>query len=56
MPALPCAKRKNCWANIQPILRSTSVEVKIKIKTDGPFVMIGEKIDPTGRKELAEAL
>jgi 5-methyltetrahydrofolate--homocysteine methyltransferase len=36
------------------LLRSSSVEVKIK--TDGPFVMIGEKINPTGRKKLAEAL
>lgn len=39
---------------MQTILRSATVEVKIK--TDGPFVMIGEKINPTGRKKLAEAL
>lgn len=39
---------------MQTVLRSASVEVKIK--TDGPFVMIGEKINPTGRKKLAEAL
>ena len=36
------------------ILRSATTEVKIK--TDGPFVVIGEKINPTGRKKLAEAL
>ncbi len=36
------------------VLRSAAVE--IKIKTDGPFTMIGEKINPTGRKKLAEAL
>lgn len=29
---------------------------KIKISTDGPFIVIGEKINPTGRKKLAEAL
>jgi 5-methyltetrahydrofolate--homocysteine methyltransferase len=28
----------------------------VKIKTDGSFIMIGEKINPTGRKKLAEAL
>lgn len=39
---------------MQTILRSATVEVKIK--ADGPFVMIGEKINPTGRKKLAEAL
>ena len=36
------------------LLRSATTEVTIK--TDGPFVMIGEKINPTGRKKLAEAL
>ncbi len=36
------------------ILRSDTVEVKIR--TDGPFIVIGEKINPTGRKKLAEAL
>lgn len=39
---------------MQTVLRSAAAEVKIK--TDGPFVMIGEKINPTGRKKLAEAL
>ncbi len=39
---------------MQTILRSATTEVKIK--TDGLFVMIGEKINPTGRKKLAEAL
>ena len=39
---------------MQTILRSPTTEVKIK--TDGPFIMIGEKINPTGRKKLAEAL
>ncbi len=39
---------------MQTILRSETVEVKIRI--DGPFVVIGEKINPTGRKKLAEAL
>jgi 5-methyltetrahydrofolate--homocysteine methyltransferase len=36
------------------ILKSTSKEVIIGI--DRPFVMIGEKINPTGRKKLAAAL
>lgn len=39
---------------MQTTLRSATLEVKIR--TDGPFVMIGEKINPTGRKKLAEAL
>ncbi|MBP7686782.1 MAG: dihydropteroate synthase [Thermoflexales bacterium] len=39
---------------MQTILRSATTEVKIK--TDGSFIMIGEKINPTGRKKLAEAL
>jgi 5-methyltetrahydrofolate--homocysteine methyltransferase len=39
---------------MQTILRSETLEVKIR--TDGPFVVIGEKINPTGRKKLAEAL
>jgi 5-methyltetrahydrofolate--homocysteine methyltransferase len=29
---------------------------KVVINTDGPFTMIGEKINPTGRKKLAAAL
>jgi len=29
---------------------------KVTISTDGPFVVIGEKINPTGRKKLAAAL
>ena len=29
---------------------------KAEINTDGPFVVIGEKINPTGRKKLAAAL
>ncbi len=39
---------------MQTILRSKSKEVKID--TQGTFVMIGEKINPTGRKKLAAAL
>jgi 5-methyltetrahydrofolate--homocysteine methyltransferase len=39
---------------MQTLLRSDTTEVKIN--TDGPMVMIGEKINPTGRKKLAEAL
>ncbi|HZY41111.1 MAG TPA: dihydropteroate synthase, partial [Anaerolineae bacterium] len=39
---------------MQTILRSATTEVKIR--TDGLFIMIGEKINPTGRKKLAEAL
>lgn len=35
-------------------LKSTNKEVKISI--DGPFVVIGEKVNPTGRKILAAAL
>lgn len=38
---------------METVLRSAATEVKIK--TDGPFVIIGEKINPTGRKKLAEA-
>jgi len=37
----------------------TSISSKTKkatISTDGPFVVIGEKINPTGRKKLAAAL
>ena len=34
----------------------TSKTKKVLIDTDGPFVMIGEKINPTGRKKLAAAL
>lgn len=29
---------------------------KVEINTEGPFVVIGEKINPTGRKKLAAAL
>ena len=29
---------------------------KAEINTEGPFVVIGEKINPTGRKKLAAAL
>jgi 5-methyltetrahydrofolate--homocysteine methyltransferase len=32
------------------------VEVEVILNTDGPIVMIGEKINPTGRKKLAAAL
>lgn len=39
---------------METILRGTSVEVTIK--PDGPVTMIGEKINPTGRKSLAAAL
>jgi 5-methyltetrahydrofolate--homocysteine methyltransferase len=39
---------------MQTILKSTSKEVKIGI--DRPFVLIGEKINPTGHKKLAAAL
>lgn len=34
----------------------TSKTKKATISTDGPFVLIGEKINPTGRKKLATAL
>lgn len=34
----------------------TSKTKKATISTDGPFVVIGEKINPTGRKKLAAAL
>jgi len=36
------------------ILRGSVKEVTVGI--DRPFVMIGEKINPTGRKKLASAL
>lgn len=39
---------------MQTILRGKTKEVKID--TQGNFVMIGEKINPTGRKKLAAAL
>jgi 5-methyltetrahydrofolate--homocysteine methyltransferase len=39
---------------MQTLLRSDTTEVKID--TDGPVVIIGEKINPTGRKRLAQAL
>jgi 5-methyltetrahydrofolate--homocysteine methyltransferase len=39
---------------MQTILRGKTKEVKID--TQGTFVMIGEKINPTGRKKLAAAL
>jgi 5-methyltetrahydrofolate--homocysteine methyltransferase len=39
---------------MQTVLRSATTEVEIS--TDGAFKMIGEKINPTGRKKLAEAL
>jgi len=39
---------------MQTILKSKSKLVKIT--TDGPFSIIGEKINPTGRKKLAAAL
>lgn len=39
---------------METVLRSATTEVKLK--TDGPFIIIGEKINPTGRKKLAEAL
>jgi 5-methyltetrahydrofolate--homocysteine methyltransferase len=39
---------------MKTVLKSASVE--IVISTDGPVVMIGEKINPTGRKKLAAAL
>ena len=40
--------------NMETIVRSESQEVTISI--DKPFVIIGEKINPTGRKKLAAAL
>jgi 5-methyltetrahydrofolate--homocysteine methyltransferase len=39
---------------MQTILKSRTKTVKIT--TDGPFTLIGEKINPTGRKKLAAAL
>lgn len=39
---------------MQTLLCSETTEVKIT--TDGPVVVIGEKINPTGRKKLAAAL
>lgn len=39
---------------MQTIIRSERKEVKIDI--EAPFVIIGEKINPTGRKKLAAAL
>ena len=39
---------------METIIKSTSKEVTISI--DKPFVVIGEKINPTGRKRLAAAL
>jgi 5-methyltetrahydrofolate--homocysteine methyltransferase len=39
---------------METILKSDQKEVKISI--DAPFVIIGEKINPTGRKKLAAAL
>jgi 5-methyltetrahydrofolate--homocysteine methyltransferase len=39
---------------METILRSASLQVKVR--TDGPAVVIGEKINPTGRKKLAAAL
>ena len=39
---------------MKTIIKSKSK--KAEISTDGPFVMIGEKINPTGRKKLAAAL
>ena len=39
---------------MKTILQSKSK--KAVIDTDGPFMMIGEKINPTGRKKLAAAL
>ncbi|MGZ9226948.1 MAG: hypothetical protein ACXW4M_15470, partial [Anaerolineales bacterium] len=39
---------------METVLRSATTEVKLK--TDGPFIIIGEELNPTGRKKLAEAL
>ena len=39
---------------METIVRSESKEVIISI--ENPFVIIGEKINPTGRKKLAAAL
>jgi 5-methyltetrahydrofolate--homocysteine methyltransferase len=39
---------------VKTLLRSSSKE--IEISADGPFVIIGEKINPTGNKRLSEAL
>jgi len=39
---------------MQTLLKSASVEVRIQ--GDGPFIIIGEKINPTGRAKLAQAL
>jgi len=36
--------------------RLKGVKKEVVIDTDGPFIVIGEKINPTGRKKLAEAL
>jgi 5-methyltetrahydrofolate--homocysteine methyltransferase len=41
-------------AQMITLLRGSGIEVKVRI--DGPAVVIGEKINPTGRKKLAEAL
>lgn len=39
---------------MQTTLRSNTIEVKIE--ADGPIIIIGEKINPTGNKKLAGAL
>lgn len=39
---------------MQTIIQSKTK--KVRIDTEGPFVVIGEKINPTGRKKLAAAL
>ena len=39
---------------METILKSEQKQVKISF--DSPFIIIGEKINPTGRKKLAAAL
>ena len=39
---------------METILKTEKKEVKVSF--DAPFVIIGEKINPTGRKKLAAAL
>lgn len=31
-------------------------ETKVTVNTEGPFVLIGERINPSGRKRLAKSL
>jgi 5-methyltetrahydrofolate--homocysteine methyltransferase len=52
--SFPLLFREETGSAMQTILEGTSNE--IIIDTDGPVVMIGEKINPTGHKKLAQAL